>query len=220
MKYDTILFDLDGTLLYTLEDLSDSINHTLIEYGLPQRSIQEVRQFVGNGLRKLVVRALPEHEDYDKFEEFLKDFIEYYNSHNRIKTKPYDGVIETTEKLAELGIKMAVVTNKGQTASESLMDDYFRPHIDIVLGDDGTHKRKPDPEPMEMALNKLGVTDKSRVLYIGDSEVDATTAENAGLDYILCTYGFRDIDVLEKFHPIAFVDSFSKIIDIIRGHIY
>ena len=115
---------------------------------------------------------------------------------------------------------MAVVTNKGQTASESLMDDYFRPHIDIVIGDDGTHKRKPDPEPMEMALNKLGVTDKSRVLYIGDSEVDATTAENAGLDYILCTYGFRDIDVLEKFHPIAFVDSFSKIIDIIRGHIY
>lgn len=220
MKYDTILFDLDGTLLYTLEDLSDSINHTLTEYCLPQRSIQEVRQFVGNGLRKLVVRALPEHEDYDKFEEFLKDFIEYYNSHNRIKTKPYDGVIETTEKLAKLGVKMAVVTNKGQTASESLMDDYFRPHIDIVIGDDGTHKRKPDPEPMEMALNKLGVTDKSRVLYIGDSEVDATTAENAGLDYILCTYGFRDMDVLEKFHPIAFVDSFSKIIDIIKGHIY
>ncbi len=220
MKYDTILFDLDGTLLYTLEDLSDSINHTLTEYGLPQRSIQEVRQFVGNGLRKLVVRALPEHEDYDKFEEFLKDFIEYYNSHNRIKTKPYDGVIETTEKLAKLGVKMAVVTNKGQTASESLMDDYFRPHIDIVIGDDGTHKRKPAPEPMEMALNKLGVTDKSRVLYIGDSEVDAITAENTGLDYILCTYGFRDMDVLEKFHPIAFVDSFSKIIDIIKGHIY
>ncbi|QFJ55719.1 HAD family hydrolase [Pseudobutyrivibrio xylanivorans] len=216
MKYDTILFDLDGTLLYTLEDLCDSINHTLTEYGQPTRSLEEVRQFVGNGLRKLVVRALPEHEDYERFDEFLDNFIEYYNTHNLIKTKPYDTVIETTEKLEKMGIKMAIVTNKGQTASESLLDDFFRPHIDIVIGDDGNHKRKPDPEPIEIALKKLGISDKSKVLYVGDSEVDATTAENAGLDYVLCTYGFRDMDVLEQFHPVAYVDTFKSLLEVIK----
>ncbi|SHI48969.1 HAD family hydrolase [Pseudobutyrivibrio xylanivorans] len=215
MKYEAILFDLDGTLLYTLEDLTDSINYMLDKYGFPTHSIDDVRRFVGNGLRKLVERALPEGPDYKHFEEFLKEFIEYYNCHNLIKTKPYDGVIETTEKLAALGMKMAIVTNKGQTASDSLIDDFFAPHITIVIGDDGIHKRKPDPEPIEIALQKLGIADKSKVLYIGDSEVDATTAENAGLDYILCTYGFRDMDVLQQFHPIAYVDSFDKILGII-----
>ncbi|SDI68215.1 phosphoglycolate phosphatase [Pseudobutyrivibrio sp. 49] len=214
MKYEAILFDLDGTLLYTLEDLTDSINYMLAKYGFPTHSIDDVRRFVGNGLRKLVERALPEGANYEHFEEFLKEFIEYYNCHNLIKTKPYDGVMETTGKLVEMGKKMAIVTNKGQTASDSLIDDFFAPNITIVVGDDGIHKRKPDPEPIEIALKKLGISDKSKVLYVGDSEVDAATAENAGLDYVLCTYGFRDMDVLQQFNPIAYVDSFSKILDI------
>lgn len=212
MTYDTILFDLDGTLLYTLEDLTDSINYMLDKYGFPTHSIDNVRRFVGNGLRKLVERALPEGADYENFEEFLEEFIEYYNFHNLIKTKPYDGVIETIEKLAAKGIKMAIVTNKGQTASDSLIEDFFAPHITIVVGDDGIHKRKPDPEPIEIALNKLGVTDKSKVLYVGDSEVDATTAENAGLDYILCTYGFRDMEDLEVFKPVKYINNFSDLL--------
>ena len=212
MKYEAILFDLDGTLLYTLEDLTDSVNYMLDKYGLPTHSIDDIRRFVGNGLRNLVIRALPEGESYEHFEVFLKEFIAYYNCHNLIKTRPYDGVIETTEKLVEMGKKMAIVTNKGQTASDSLIDDFFAPHITIVVGDDGIHKRKPDPEPIEIALNKLGITDKSKVLYVGDSEVDATTAENAGLDYVLCTYGFRDMDVLKQFHPVAFVNNFSELL--------
>ncbi|SFN40682.1 phosphoglycolate phosphatase [Pseudobutyrivibrio sp. UC1225] len=215
MKYEAILFDLDGTLLYTLEDLTDSINYMLAKYGFPTHSIDDVRRFVGNGLRKLVERALPEGANYEHFEEFLKEFIEYYNCHNLIKTKPYDGVMETTGKLVEMGKKMAIVTNKGQTASDSLIDDFFAPNITIVVGDDGIHKRKPDPEPIEIALKKLGISDKSKVLYVGDSEVDAATAENAGLDYVLCTYGFRDMDVLQQFNPIAYVDSFDKIIELI-----
>ncbi|SDB08262.1 phosphoglycolate phosphatase [Pseudobutyrivibrio sp. YE44] len=215
MKYNTILFDLDGTLLYTLEDLADSINYMLAKYNLPTHSIDDVRRFVGNGLRKLVERALPEGENYEHFEEFLKEFIEYYNCHNRIKTRPYEGVLETTEKLAALNIKMAIVTNKGQTASDSLIDEFFAPSITIVIGDDGNHKRKPDPEPIEIALQKLGVTDKSKVLYIGDSEVDAATAENAGLDYVLCTFGFRTAKELSTFHPVAYVDSFAEILSII-----
>ena len=215
MKYEAILFDLDGTLLYTLEDLTDSINYMLEKYGFEKHPIENIRKFVGNGLRKLVERALPEGENYEHFEEFLKEFIEYYNCHNLIKTKPYEGVIETTGELVKRNVKMAIVTNKGQTASDSLIDDFFAPHITIVVGDDGIHKRKPDPEPIEIALKKLGINDKSKVLYVGDSEVDATTAENAGLDYVLCTYGFRTIDELDGTHPIAYVDSFSKLLEII-----
>ncbi len=215
MKYDTILFDLDGTLLYTLEDLTDGINHTLKEYGLPTHPIESVRRFVGNGLKMLAIHALPEGESYEKFDQFFKDFVNYYNGHNRIKTKPYPGITETTEKLASMGIKMAIVTNKGQTATNSLMDDYFKPHITIAIGDDGKHARKPDPEPINMAMDALGITDKSRVLYVGDSDVDATTAENSGLDYVLCTYGFRDMDDLKDFKPVAFIDNIEELLSVI-----
>ena len=216
MRYDTILFDLDGTLLYTIEDLTDSINYMLAKYHFPTHSIDDVRRFVGNGLRMLVVRALPMGEDYEHFDEFFKEFVDYYNTHNLIKTKPYDGIMETTKKLSDMGIKMAIVTNKGQTASESLLNDFFKPNINIVIGDNGKHERKPDPAPVNMALNALGVTDKSRVLYVGDSEVDAATGENAGLDYVLCTYGFRDMDVLSKFKPVAYIDNIRKLIDIVK----
>ena len=216
MRYDTILFDLDGTLLYTLEDLTDSINYMLAKYDFPTHSIDDVRRFVGNGLRMLVVRALPMGEDYEHFDEFFKEFVDYYNTHNLIKTKPYDGIMETTKELSDMGIKMAIVTNKGQTDSESLLNDFFKPNINIVIGDNGKHERKPDPAPVNMALNALGVTDKSRVLYVVDSEVDAATGENAGLDYVLCTYGFRDMDVLSKFKPVAFIDNIRKLIDIVK----
>ena len=211
MKYNTILFDLDGTLLYTLEDLTDSINYMLDKYGLPTHPIEDVRRFVGNGLKMLVIRALPNGENYEHFEEFFHEFVDYYNRHNRIKTKPYPGVLETTQTLSQMGIKMAIVTNKGQTASNSLLEDFFKPHISIVIGDDGTHKRKPDSEPINLALKALNIKDKSKVLYIGDSDVDAKTAENSDLDYLLCTYGFRDLDDLKAFHPIAFIDSIEDI---------
>ena len=215
MKYDTILFDLDGTLLYTLEDLTDAVNHTLEEYGQPTHSLEAVRSFVGNGLRLLAARVLAEGEDYERFEDFFKDFVAYYNSHNRIKTKPYPGILETTGKLADLGVKMAIVTNKGQTATDSLMEDYFKPAITVAIGDDGVHKRKPDPEPIDMALKALGVEDRSKVLYIGDSDVDATTAENSNLDYVLCTYGFRDYEELKDFKPVAFIDDITKILELV-----
>lgn len=215
MKYNTILFDLDGTLLYTLEDLTDSINYMLAKYNLPTHPIENVRRFVGNGLKMLVIRALPEGESFKDFDKFFKEFVEYYNSHNRIKTKPYNRVIETTSKLAELGINMAIVTNKGQTATNSLLEDFFAPNITVAIGDNGIHARKPDPEPIEMALKELGIKDKSSVLYIGDSDVDAKTAENSGLDYVLCTYGFRDMEDLQQFHPIAFINSFDELIQFV-----
>ncbi|MCR5416370.1 MAG: HAD-IA family hydrolase [Pseudobutyrivibrio sp.] len=215
MKYNTILFDLDGTLLYTLEDLADSVNYMLKKYNLPTRSNGEIRRFLGNGLKNLVIDSLPDGENYEHFDKFLEEFIDYYNHHNRIKTKPYDGVLETTKTLADMGLNLAIVTNKGQTAANSLMDDYFRPAVSLIIGDDGTHKRKPDPEPIDLALLKLGVTDKSKVLYVGDSDVDAATAENSDLDYVLCTYGFRDMDDLKDFKPVAFIDNIKDLINCI-----
>lgn len=212
MKYDTILFDLDGTLLNTLDDLTDSINHTLNNYNLPGHTVAEVRSFVGNGLRKLAERAVPDFSKMDDFDNFLDDFVKYYNSHNLIKTAPYKGVIDVTKKLDEMGIKMAIVTNKGQTASDSLLKDFFYPYIKLVIGDDGKRAHKPAPDNIYEALKTLGVDDKSKVLYIGDSEVDAQTAINSGLDYILCTYGFRDMDVLSQYKPVAFVNEISEII--------
>ena len=214
MKFDTILFDLDGTLLYTLEDLTDSINYMLAKYKQPILTIEQVRNYVGNGLKMLVIRALPEGQAFKLFDQFLAEFIDYYNHHNRIKTKPYDGIIETINKLSDLNIKMAIVTNKGQTASESLLEDYFKPAINIVVGDDGTHKRKPDKEPIDIALSKLKVLDKSKVLYVGDSEVDADTAINSDLSFVLCKYGFRDMDILSKYNPIAFIDKPSEILNL------
>ncbi len=216
MKYDTILFDLDGTLLYTLEDLADSINYMLAKYNEPILTIDQVRNYVGNGLKMLVVRALRQGENYPEFDKFLKEFIAYYNTHNRIKTMPYKGVLETTKKLQSMGIKMAIVTNKGQTASESLLEDYFKPAINIVIGDNGLHKRKPDSEPINLALEALNIKDAKKVLYVGDSEVDAATAENSNLDYVLCTYGFRDMDVLKKYSPVAFIDDISMLLEIIQ----
>ncbi len=109
---------------------------------------------------------------------------------------------------------MAIVTNKGQTASDSLLKDYFYPGIKVIIGDNGKHARKPDPEPINLALKALNITDKTKVLYVGDSDVDAATAINSNLDYVLCTYGFRDKEELEKFNPVAFIDSFDELLNI------
>ena len=108
-------------------------------------------------------------------------------------------------------ITTPIVTNKGQTASDCLLKDYFLPQISVIIGDDGKHLRKPDPEPINLALKALNVLNKSKVLYVGDSDVDATTAINSGLDYVLCTYGFRDKSELNEFKPVKFIDSFNEL---------
>ena len=215
MKYTTILLDLDGTLLNTLEDLKDSMNYMLAKYNQPLRSLEEIRLFVGNGLRKLAERAISDSFDMGQFETFLAEFIAYYNDHNLIKTAPYPRVIETTKELSQRGVKLAIVTNKAQEASESLLEDFFYPHIQVVVGDGGGRAHKPAPDNVDEALKQLSVSDKSKVLYVGDSEVDAQTGENSNLDYILCTYGFRDMNVLKEYSPIAFIDSFDKLLDYI-----
>lgn len=211
MKYTTVLFDLDGTLLNTLDDLADSVNYSLEQFGYPTHPISSIRQFVGNGIRKLIERAIPGGLDNPDYEACYDCFVKYYAKHNRDKTDLYPGIIQLIRDLDSKNIKMAIVTNKLQSASEALLEDFFKPYINVVIGDVPERQNKPHPDGVNAALKALNVTDKSTVLYIGDSDVDAQTAINSGLDYLLCTWGFRDKDQLTGYKPLAFIDTPSEI---------
>ena len=184
-----ILWDLDGTLLDTLEDLADAVNYTLTQFGYPQRTTDQVRRFVGNGVRRLLVQAAPDGADTDAL---LDVFRTYYNSHCRIKTKPYDGI---TEVLSELGKRypMAVVSNKPDTAVKPLCDAYF--HGLYARGESADCPRKPAPDMVFAAMEALGV---ERCIYVGDSEVDVMTARNAGVPCLSVLWGFRDRAEIEE----------------------
>lgn len=178
-----ILWDLDGTLLDTLEDLADAVNHALSRFGYPRRTIEEVRRFVGNGAARLLALAVPEGADP---EPVLACFREYYDVHCRVKTKPYDGI---PEALAHLGTKypMAIVSNKPDPAVKTLCADYF-PGI-YALGECPGCPRKPAPDMVRRAMAEIGV---ERCVYVGDSEVDVLTAQNAGVPCLSVLWGFRD----------------------------
>ena len=183
-----ILWDLDGTLLATLEDLADGVNYTMTQFGYPTRTLQEVRCFVGNGARRLIERAVPEGADVD---EVLNVFRTYYDAHCQIKTKPYDGIMEA---LAELGEKypMAVVSNKPDSAVISLCAQYF-PGL-YAMGESADCPRKPAPDMVFKAMEAIGV---ERCIYVGDSEVDVLTAKNAGVPCLSVLWGFRDREEIE-----------------------
>ncbi len=217
-KYTTILFDLDGTLLNTLDDLMNAVNHALSKNGFPQRNYEEIRAFVGNGIRKLVERATPDGENNPCFEKIFEDFKKYYAIHNNDITDLYPGIDNLLNALHDAGIQMAIVTNKNQANSDDLKEQYFKKYLDVVVGDDGIRKRKPDREPIDEALRRLGIDPEDEdarksVLYIGDSGVDAATAENSNLDYLLCSWGFRDIDELMTYNSKKIVSNCSEILD-------
>ena len=178
-----ILFDLDGTLLDTLEDLADAVNFTMDHYGYPRRSLEEVRRFVGNGARRLIALAVPEGADA---EAAFQTFKAYYDAHCRIKTRPYPGIPQT---LAELAAEypVAIVSNKPDSAVKSLCADYF-PGI-YALGESPECPRKPAPDMVRKAMESIGV---DRCVYVGDSEVDVLTAQNAGVPCLSVLWGFRD----------------------------
>lgn len=220
MKYDVILFDLDGTLLNTLEDLCDSVNYALSQMDFPTRTLEEVRTFVGNGVKNLMIKATPDGEDNPKFEETFSIFKDYYLTHNQIKTKPYDGIMDVLQSLHEAKMPMAIVTNKNQPSVDVLSKDLFHGLIPIAVGDNGVRNRKPNAAPVYEALKQLGYNlddcDKSRILYVGDSEVDAATAENAGVHCILCSWGFRPISLLETLPHIALIHSPEELLNFLQ----
>lgn len=195
MRYKVAIFDMDGTILDTLEDLADTVNYSLRTHHLPERSIDEVRNFVGNGIRKLIERAVPEGTDEKMMDEVFFTFHEYYKDHCAIKTKPYDGICEVIEKLRAQGVKTACVSNKADYAVKSLCEDYFKGLFDYTVGDKEGQRRKPYPDSVNEVLSFFGV-DREDAVYIGDSEVDFETAKNACMDVIMVGWGFRSEEYL------------------------
>lgn len=197
MKYQLAIFDLDGTLLDTLEDLADSMNYVLCRFGYPERTLAEVRAFVGNGIRKLIERSAPEHTAAAEIDRMLEVFLAYYKEHCADKTRPYAGIPELLNVLLEKGIKLAVVSNKADAAVKALCEQYFCGVFHEAVGERAGIARKPAPDTVNEVLKNLQM-DKSQVVYIGDSEVDVQTAQNAGLSCIAVDWGFRDAAVLKE----------------------
>lgn len=194
-KYNTVIFDLDGTLLNTLEDLADAVNAALAEYGYPRRTIEEVRRFVGNGIGLLIRRAAPEDITEEAYDRTLAYFKEYYGKHCNDKTKPYPGVPELLVRLKAEGYRLAIVSNKADFAVKELCGIYFADTVSVAIGEREGIRRKPAPDTVEQALGELGAS-REEAVYVGDSDVDIETARNAGMPCISVTWGFRDEEFL------------------------
>ena len=195
MKYDLAIFDLDGTILDTLEDLKRSLSFALQSASLPERTLDETRRFVGNGIRRLIERAVPEGSDAVLIDAVYASFTAHYRDHCADHTKPYDGIEALVRALREAGMQTAVVSNKADFAVQSLCAQYFPGLFDAVAGEREGIRRKPAPDAVLAVLDSLH-TPRERAVYIGDSEVDVKTAQNAGLDGIFVLWGFRDRDTL------------------------
>lgn len=214
MKFETAIFDLDGTLLDTLDDLMNSANFAMREHGFPERERNEIRQFVGNGVGMLIKRAVPAGTDIEPEEECLDVFRKHYSEHKEDNTAPYDGIIPALLKLKEAGIKTAVVSNKFDKAVKELCKPFFGDLIPVCIGERENVRRKPCPDSVFEALKELG-TKKETAIYIGDSDTDVLTAKNAGLPCIGVTWGFRDRDVLEKAGADYIIDNPEELLTII-----
>lgn len=195
MKYDAVIFDLDGTLTDTLEDLKNSVNFVMREFGFPERTTDEVRSFVGNGVKRLIDLSVPENTSDEVSAECLSVFKSFYKDNSLVSTKPYDGIIPMLEKLKKDGVKTAVVTNKMHEAAVDIVNLFFGELIDVTIGQIDGVAQKPQPDGIYSALEKLGVS-KEKSVYVGDSEVDCITAKNAGIPCIGVTWGFRDREIL------------------------
>ncbi len=204
--YDTIIFDLDGTLLNTLEDLRDSTNYALSEYGYAKRSTDEIRRFVGNGVRKLIERALPHSVSLEEFEAVFSSFKEHYSKHCNDKTAPYEGIMELLYTLKNRGYKLGIASNKLKSAVVTLNELYFDGLIQGVAGVCDGIPPKPDSFMVDRVLCELN-SSRENTLYVGDSQVDAATAANAGLDMVTVLWGFRDREELEAAGAGNFIES-------------
>ncbi len=190
MRYKAVLFDMDGTVLDTLDDLADSVNRSLREFGLPEVSRFQVGQSLGNGAKYLIRHCLPEGSDEALCEQVLSFYKPWYDAHCRIKTKPYDGILQLMEALRADGIHQAIISNKPDSAVQELAEAFFPGLMDVVIGESPAVKRKPSPDTVLAAASQMGLM-ASDCVYIGDTEVDLETARNAGMDCIPVSWGFR-----------------------------
>lgn len=214
MRYKLAVFDMDGTILNTFEDLADSTNYALKANGLPERTIDEVRRFVGNGIRLLIERAVPTDTDKELTDKVFDTFKEYYKTHCAVKTRPYDGIKDVLLELRKTGCLTAVVSNKADFAVQDLCKDYFDNLFDFAIGEREGIKKKPAPDSVFEVLSKLNV-EKADAVYIGDSDVDFATSVNAGMDVIMVGWGFRDAEFLREKGVKRIIKQPSEILDII-----
>ena len=208
MTYKTYLCDMDGTLLDTLDDLTAAVNHTLAQYGYPQRTREEVRCGLGNGAVKLMASALPRGEDTPDFAAIMRDYKAWYQAHTCVLTRPYPGVPELLERLTRQGCRVAIVSNKPHGAACELAEKFF-PGVP-TFGESPATPRKPAPDMVFHALTALGA-EKDTAVYVGDSEVDVQTARNAGLPLIAVSWGFRGREALAEAGAENIVDSAAEI---------
>lgn len=215
MKYQTYIFDLDGTLLDTLGDLADSVNYALRAHGMPEHSLDDVRRFVGNGVRKLMERVVPDGEANPDFEATFDTFCAYYMLHALDTTRPYDGIPELLEALKAKGCRLAVVSNKMMAATQELCRHFFPDTIEVAIGEHEAEgiRKKPAPDTIVAALRQLGVGQEGAA-YVGDSDVDIETARNSGLPCISVLWGFRDKAFLLQHGATTFVSTPLEILDV------
>lgn len=214
MGISTVIFDLDGTLLYTLEDLTDSTNYALAQFGYPKRTVAEVRTFVGNGVALLIERAIPDGSNNPNCKECLEIFKKHYSENMYNKTKPYDGVMSMLKSLKNKNYKVAVVSNKFDSAVKELCNKYFADLVDVSVGQREHIAKKPAPDAVFEVINELNVK-KEECIYVGDSEVDIQTANNAGMDCISVVWGYKDIDFLYSNGATILIYSPEEILDIV-----
>lgn len=189
-KYKAVIWDMDGTLLNTIEDLTDGVNHIMEQYHYPLHTVEEVKHFVGNGIERLMELATPNGKENPAFSQMFQAFKEYYTAHCNLKTGLYPGVKDAIMQLKSMGYRQAIVSNKNHSAVLELAEIYFGDAVDAAIGQrDGVNK-KPAPDMVYQALEALGA-EKAEAVYVGDSEVDVMTAKNSGLDGIAVAWGFR-----------------------------
>lgn len=213
-----IIFDMDGTLLDSLTDLQNTLNYCFRKEGFPERNYQEVRSFVGNGLKKLIERAVPQGTCDEKINEILSEFKAHYMVHCADFTAPYEGIMDMLAKLKEKGYKMAIVSNKADEALKVLSEGFFGAYIDVAVGERAGMNKKPAPDLVYLAMEEIGAT-KDETVYIGDSEVDYQTAVNSCLPCISVLWGFRDRELLEEYGADCFVKEPMDVVKVLEDEL-
>lgn len=212
-----VIFDLDGTLLNTLGDLTAAVNHALTAHGLPTRTEAEVRTYLGDGVRELVARACPADTDEATRAEVMAAYLPYYAAHNMDLTRPYEGVEQLLVALRDAGYRIAVVSNKHDAGAQALCGRFFADYLDLTVGADGTRPLKPAPDGVLYAMERLQVTPDA-VWYVGDSVQDVRTAHNAGVKCVAVTWGFQDADRLAAEKPTVMARTAAELKAAILGN--
>ena len=215
-KYELLIFDMDGTILYTLDDICDGVNASLSKHGLPVRTKDEIRRHIGNGIRHEIESSVPEGTKESMIDAVFHDFHAWYEIHCNDRTRPYDGIVELLEDLKQAGIHCAVVSNKADYAVKALNEIYFKGLLEAGVGEKDGIARKPAPDEVDEVLRLLNM-ERNRAVYIGDSEVDIETAANAGMDCIGVSWGYRDRKWLQECGAEVIVDDVSQLRQLLLG---